>query len=149
MGWRNRLRTALAGEAATPDAAECAHANSANSANCSGRPGGGGQLAQSAQLTEGEFPGKAAEEGVARPANDPSPSANSPGAAALATMRAACEARTPALAGAFDASDVLADRVAVAAEAPGSPAACVAPALSPEPGLCPGRVAPHRHGDHA
>lgn len=57
------------------------------------------------QLASGEFPGKVATEA---PAARPD----------LAALRAACEVRSEALAGAFDAPDIAADHAAVAAEAP-------------------------------
>jgi hypothetical protein len=49
MEWRDRLRAALAREAAVASPAKCAGANCVNSANCSGEVRYSGQLAQMAQ----------------------------------------------------------------------------------------------------
>ncbi len=60
MGWRDRLRTALATETAGSDTAECAHVKTANCAKTPPRDGEGEVSAQLAVLAEGYFPEKAA-----------------------------------------------------------------------------------------
>ena len=78
MGWADRLRAALAADPSAPFSAECAHANSANSANRPAEAAGGGLLALSALLAEGDSPEKAAAGTTAPPANDPTPATPPP-----------------------------------------------------------------------
>ncbi len=118
MGWRDRLRVALAAEDEAPDAAECAHAKTANSAKTPIAEGGGEVLAHLAVLAEGHLAESGAAGTIGNPANDPAPLPQSPAADAdLAAMRAACEARAAALTRAYDDPEAQADRTAIAAEA--------------------------------
>jgi hypothetical protein len=63
MGWHDRLRAALAAEAASRAVPECAAANSANPADCPVRRGDGEELAQSAQSAGDENPERAQRSG--------------------------------------------------------------------------------------
>jgi hypothetical protein len=99
MRWRDRLRTALATEAETPEAADCAHAKTAKTAKTSAE----GVLAHLSVLAEGH----SAQNGSIGDAAE---------ASTVADLVAACEARAEALAGAFNDPDVQADRASVAAE---------------------------------
>ena len=77
MGWRDRLRTALATEAAGSDTAECAPVKTANNAKTPPKDGEGEVSAQLAVLAEGYFPEKAAAAPTQAPAV-PSPPADAP-----------------------------------------------------------------------